>query len=110
MKRKKATVVCNLTVGGRALCKHAVRGKEGWWGGSGGTEAEKNDRAEKAALRVLTGATWVNLHVFGGGGEDGVFEVREESGYGARWSTDGSVFRGFLEPHREDGHEKGWRH
>lgn len=109
-KRRKDTVVCNLTVGGRALCKHAVRGKEGWWGGSGGTEADKNDRAEKAALRVLAGATWVNLHVFGGGGEDGVFEVREESGYGARWSTDGAVFRGFLEPHMEDGHEKGWRH
>eukprot|EP00903_Cladosiphon_okamuranus_P018210 g16751.t1 len=109
-KQKGATVVCNLTMGGRALCKHAVRGKEGWWGPSGGTEKDKNDRAEKAALRVLAGATWVNLHVFGGGGEDGVFEVREAAGYGARWSTDGLVFRGFLEPHMEDGHDKGWRH
>lgn len=109
-RRKRATIVCNLTVGGRALCKHAVRGEEGWWGGSGGTEADKNGRAERAALRVLAGATWVNLHVFGGGGGDGVFEVREASGYGARWSTDGAVFRGFLEPHMEDGHEKGWRH
>lgn len=109
-KRRRATIVCNLTVGGRALCKHAVRGKEGWWGGCGGTEADKNDRAEKAVLRVLAGATWVNLHVFGGGGEDGVFEVREGSGYGARWSTNGAAFRGFLEPHMEDGHEKDWRH
>ncbi|CAM9287081.1 unnamed protein product, partial [Hapterophycus canaliculatus] len=109
-KRRRAITVCALTVGGRALCKHAVRAKDGWWGECGGTEAEKNDRAEKIALRILAGATWVNLHVFGGGGEDGVFEVREESGYGARWSVDGTTFRGFLEPHMEDGHEKGWRH
>ncbi|CAM9885182.1 unnamed protein product, partial [Ectocarpus sp. 13 AM-2016] len=105
-----ATTVCILTVGGRALCKHAVRTREGWWGECGGTEAEKNDRAEEVTLRLLAGATWVNLHVFGGGGKDGVLEVREESGYGARWSADGAVFRGFLEPHMKDGHEKGWRH
>ncbi|CAM9310256.1 unnamed protein product [Scytosiphon promiscuus] len=109
-KRRRATTVCTLTVGGRALCKHAIRAKEGWWGEYGGTEADKNDRAEKIALRILAGATWVNLHLFGGGGGDGVFEVREASGYGARWSADGSTFRGFLEPHMDDGHEKGWRH
>ncbi|CAM9110352.1 unnamed protein product [Ectocarpus fasciculatus] len=109
-KRPRATTACILTVGGRALCKHAVRVKEGWWGEFGGTEAEKNNRAEEVTLRLLAGATWVNLHVFGGGGKDGVLEVREESGYGARWSADGAVFRGFLEPHMKDGHEKGWRH
>ncbi|CAM9100319.1 unnamed protein product [Ectocarpus sp. 8 AP-2014] len=108
--RPRATTVCILTVGGRALCKHAVRAREGWWGECGGTQAEKNDRAEEVTLRLLAGATWVNLHVFGGGGKDGVLEVREESGYGARWSADGAVFRGFLEPHMKDGHEKGWRH
>ncbi|CBJ29020.1 conserved unknown protein [Ectocarpus siliculosus] len=106
----RATTVCILTVGGRALCKHAVRAREGWWGECGGTEAEKNDHAEEVTLRLLAGATWVNLHVFGGGGKDGVLEIREESGYGARWSADGAVFRGFLEPHMKDGHEKGWRH
>ena len=109
-RKNAAAVVSKLTVGGRALCKHAVRVEDGWWGDAGGTEADKNDRAEKAVLRVLAGATWVNLHRFGGGGEGGVFEVREKSGYGARWSTDGIVFRGFLEPHMEDGHERGWRH
>lgn len=109
-KSQRATVVCNLTVGGRALCKHAVRATDSWWGGCGGTELDKSDRAEKAVLQVLAGATWVNLHVFGGGGEDGVFEVREESGYGARWSADGAVFRGFLEPHMNGGHDTGWRH
>lgn len=109
-KRGRATIVCNLTVGGRALCKHAVRAKDGWWGEYGGTEADKNDRAQRIVLQILAGATWVNLHVFGGGGEDGVFEVREALGYGARWSADGATFRGFLEPHTDDGHEKGWRH
>lgn len=109
-KRPRATIVCNLTVGGRALCKHAVRSTSSWWGGCGGTESDKNERAVKAVLQVLAGATWVNIHVFGGGGVDGVFEVREKSGYGARWSADGAVFRGFLEPHMDDGHDKGWRH
>jgi hypothetical protein len=37
-----------------------------------------------------------------------VLEVRTLEGYGARWTSDGSFFRGFLEPHMEDGHEKGW--
>lgn len=112
-KSRKTTVLCNLTVGGRALCKHSGRGKDGWWGGCGGTEADKNDRAERVVLLILATATWVNLHAFGGNGEegqDGFFEVREALGYGARWSADGAAFRGFLEPHMEDGHEKGWRH
>lgn len=109
--KKKENLVCKLTVGGRALCKHAVRGREGWWGCFGGTEADKNDRAETVVLRVLATATWMNLHAFGGkGGQDGVFEIREALGYGARWSADGVFFRGFLEPHMKDGHEKGWRH
>lgn len=31
-------------------------------------------------------------------------------GYGARWTYDGSQFRGFLEPQMVDGHDVGWRH
>lgn len=109
-QKKGGRVVCNLSVGGRALCKHAIRGREGWWGTSGGTESDKNERAEKAALHILSTATWVNIHAFGGGGQDGVVEVRQAQGYGARWSVDGTNFRGFLEPHMEDGHSRGWRH
>lgn len=36
-----------------------------------------------------------------------VFEVRTVEGYGARWSEEGTFFRGFLEPQMADGHEKG---
>lgn len=107
---RKKTPVCNLTTGGRALCKHAVRDSEGWWGRAGGTEVEKNRSAEVLALKIMATATWINLHAFGGSGRDGVWEVREALGHGGRWSADGSTFRGFLEPHREDGHERGWRH
>lgn len=37
------------------------------------------------------------------------FEVRQDAGYGARWikSDDGWVFRGFVEPPMEEGHERG---
>ncbi|CAN0402772.1 unnamed protein product [Discosporangium mesarthrocarpum] len=106
-----------LTVGGRAMCKHCHRGAEGWWGSGGGTEDEKNDAAERAVLKILRYTTWTNTHVFGGrgvGSEVGpgstTFEVREGAGYGARWSADGSRFRGFVEPHSADGHARGWRH
>lgn len=33
-----------------------------------------------------------------------ICEVRTPEGYGARWSGDGSMFRGFLEPHVEGAH------
>ena len=39
-----------------------------------------------------------------------VLEVRHEEGYGLRWLSDGSEFRGFLEPQMKDGHAVGWRH
>jgi hypothetical protein len=39
-----------------------------------------------------------------------MIEVRVMEGYGLRWTCDGSFFRGFLEPHMEDGHSKGWKH
>ncbi|CAM9481641.1 unnamed protein product, partial [Sphacelaria rigidula] len=99
-----------LAVGGRALCKHSQRGREGWWGSDGGTEADKSARARTRVLEILQTATWVNLHAFGEDWNDGVFEVRELNGYGARWSVDGTAFRGFLEPHMEDEQAKGWKH
>lgn len=30
--------------------------------------------------------------------------------YGARWTSDGKFFRGFVEPYMEDGFENKWRH
>ncbi|CAM9606116.1 unnamed protein product, partial [Ascophyllum nodosum] len=103
-------LLCKLSVGGRALCKHAIRRKDEWWGTPDGTEEDKNERARKIVLHILATATWVNIHAFGGGGQDSVLEVRQAQGYGARWSVDGAVFRGFLEPHIENGHTRGWRH
>lgn len=35
---------------------------------------------------------------------------RCSKGYGARWTIDGTKFRGFLEPQMEEGHSVGWRH
>ena len=98
-----------LTVGARALAKHSIRDKStGWWGEARGGDAEKNAAALKVLLRVLEGGVWANSHCLPGGLE--VFEVRTGEGYGARWTADGSSFRGFLEPPMVDGHEKGWHH
>ena len=59
-------------------------------------------------VRLLDNASWTNCHMLPHGVE--VFEVRVAQGYGARWSADGLVFRGFLEPVMADGHRLGWRH
>ena len=42
-----------LTVGARALSKHAHRSSEGFWGGVKGTEGEKNDHASNVAKGIL---------------------------------------------------------
>ncbi|OZJ04403.1 hypothetical protein BZG36_02396 [Bifiguratus adelaidae] len=52
-----------LTVGARALSKHWHRDRETqFWGVLTGTEDAKNEAANAALLRVLTTATWYNLH------------------------------------------------
>ena len=50
------------------------------------------------------------IETFGSTGRAHVLEVRCTEGYGARWSADGLEFRGLLEPHDPEGHEKGWKH
>jgi len=112
-----------LTVAARAAAKHAHRGSDGWFGDAAtGTAESRNARAAVIVARILAGATWWNAHdgVFAKGAEGGeeqrrtVLELRVASGYGARWMLPGGaagpVFRGFLEPHSEEGHAKGWRH
>jgi hypothetical protein len=58
--------------------------------------------------RILTNASWQNCHTLPH--SEFVFEMRVPEGFGCRWTLDASLFRGFLEPHMADGHEKGWRH
>jgi hypothetical protein len=52
-----------LTVGARALCKHAHRSSEGFWGQIKGTEAEKNEMAETIARLIIDECIWVNAHI-----------------------------------------------
>lgn len=104
----------------------------GWWGTPSGPVAGINERALALFWRVMHGATWRNLHWLPHGVL--VYEVRVPEGYGMRWSQDlgglldgearprvreecveeakGRVwmFRGFVEPMMENGHEVGWRH
>lgn len=129
-----------LMAGAKAWSKHAHRsgdpesGEErvGWWGGQPkGPVASINERALVLIDKVMDNATWRNLHwlphhVL-------VYEVRVEEGYGMRWSQDRSqlvvevdedgagesvfetlqapwMFRGFVEPMMENGHDIRWRH
>ena len=52
-----------LTVGARALCKHAHRSSEGFWGDPRGTEIVKNEYAELKAAQIIKECVWVNLHL-----------------------------------------------
>ncbi|EJD08512.1 uncharacterized protein FOMMEDRAFT_138282 [Fomitiporia mediterranea MF3/22] len=107
-----------------------------WWGNPKGPISALNDRALQLFDKIMQSATWRNLHWLPH--EVLVYEVRVEEGYGMRWSQDRStsgenvtrsdssgssredaeeeedqcrwVFRGFVEPMMENGHEVGWRH
>jgi hypothetical protein len=74
-----------------------------------GSEAQKNEHADRVIQRLIDEAMWMNIHCFGGIDESNpVMEIRTYDGYGARWSGKwrsnvfslvNVEFRGFLEPH-----------
>ena len=106
---EKHKPTANLTVGARALSKHCHRAVTSeWWGACVGSEQVKNEHANAVVMRILGDASWINIHMLPH--DLKVIEVRCAEGYGARWSHDGKVFRGFLEPQMEDGHAAGWKH
>lgn len=120
---KKRTPVCQLSVGARALMKHAHRSSEviiismhqEFWGRPIGTELQRNEIAQKIIKKMLDECIWINVHWLPH--DEHVVEVilllkhqcRIRKGYGARWKIDGK-FRGFLEPQMEAGHERKWCH
>mmetsp|Transcript_28960 Transcript_28960/g.64271 ORF Transcript_28960/g.64271 Transcript_28960/m.64271 type:complete len:338 (-) Transcript_28960:32-1045(-) len=116
--RQNAAPHDNLSVAGRARCKHAHRGSQKFFGAVKGGTREKNEAATKTIRKILRNAAWINIHTFASM-ETPTLEVRVAEGYGARWTAEWStdpvcptnvVFRGFLEPQMENGHESRWRH
>jgi hypothetical protein len=99
-----------LTVGGRALSKHAVRDSSRFWGVCTGTNDFINEEAMACLVRIIEHCVWNNVFVLPHGLM--AYEVRIGQGYGARWEFHqaGITFRGFVEPPMEDGHLKKWRH
>jgi len=100
---------------------------EGWWGIPSGPVAGINERAVAIFHKIYDNATWRNLHWLPH--QILVYEIRISEGYGMRWSQNRGeggesggihrkasgaeaewIFRGFLEPQMENGHEIGWRH
>jgi hypothetical protein len=107
-KLHKPHTKSSLTVAARALAKHAHRGTERFFGILKGSEAQKNEHADRVIQRLIDEAMWMNIHCFGGIDESNpVLEIRTYEGYGARWSgiwksdillPEDVEFRGFLEP------------
>jgi hypothetical protein len=100
--------------------KNATKASSGWWGTPSGPVAHINEKALLLFWKIINGASWRNLHwlphrVL-------VYEARVPEGYGMRWSQDQSVgddgtcegrpwiFRGYIEPMMDNGHEVGWKH
>ena len=115
-----------LTVGARAMCKHAGRASDLFWGKGQGGAGKKNSDAAALLRGLLEDAQWANVHSLPPF-DTPFFEIRNSMGYGARWglltvdaATDNLAnqkqqsivvaFRGFLEPHHVAGHETGWIH
>lgn len=91
----------------------------GWWGTASGPIPVINEKSLELFWKTMNNATWKNLHWLPH--QILVYEVRVIEGYGMRWAQDLSgvegegtekpwIFRGFLEPQMENGHELGWRH
>ena len=98
-----------LTVGAKALCKHSHRSvTDPFWPGQGGKEKDKNENAEKMLNLFLNECVWINIHLLPH--QLIIIELRIDKGYGIRWQANDGMFRGFLEPQMEDGHDKGWIH
>ena len=100
--------------------KHDGLPVQSWWGTPSGPIPHINTRALELYHRISDGASWRNLHwlphrVL-------VYEMRVPEGYGMRWAQDCTdelqeqaaqrpwIFRGFVEPMVENGHEVGWKH
>ena len=52
-----------LTTGARALSKHCIRSKDGWWGDDRGSDSLKNKKAIDVLLKVFRNAVWLNIHL-----------------------------------------------
>ena len=81
---------------------------ESFWPDQGGKEIEKNEKAEKMLNLFINECVWINIHLLPHNLV--IIELRIDKGYGIRWQVNDGMFRGFLEPQMEDGHEKGWIH
>ncbi|CDW83132.1 UNKNOWN [Stylonychia lemnae] len=100
-----------ITVGARAMQKHAPRSSEGFWGPQSGlNDRQRNENAVKTVNKVLNECIWINIHTFNSKSTINILEIRESKGYGARWSLDGCEFRGLVEPQISGGHDKKWIH
>ena len=125
-----------LTAGSRAWSKHSHRSlpipsdtaeedkqkcSSGWWGTPSGPVSLINEKSLRLFWKIMDNATWRNLHWLPH--KVLVYEVRVAEGYGMRWSQDQAdspdvvkkenqmwMFRGFVEPSMENGHELKWRH
>jgi hypothetical protein len=61
--RKQAANTSKLSVGARALTKHAHRSTEGFWGNPTGREDVKNSLANQKAEEIIRDCIWINLHI-----------------------------------------------
>ncbi|MTI32016.1 hypothetical protein [Xanthovirga aplysinae] len=85
-----------ISLAAKALSKHMERNKNTFWGKPSGSNFDKNRKAKEIILNLLNNKSWWNVFVHYQLGL--VFETRLPEGHGARWSADGKMFIGFLEP------------
>ena len=87
-----------MTTGARAWAKHVERDDSGRWPPFQGSIPEMNAQAVAIAHNILDTVLWLNTHLLPHG--VAVLEIRSTHGRGLRFLADGSIFIGFLEPHK----------
>ena len=98
---KKYNEKSKITIGARAVTKHADRNKKQnkFWSQVKGNEENRNVNSNILCLDIIANAIWISI--FNLGSNCKIIEVRNKEGYGLRWDyTDynSAYFKGVIEP------------
>ena len=98
---KKYNEKSKITVGARAVTKHADRNKNNnkFWGVVKGSEEERNINASLICLEMLANSVWISI--FNLGSNVKILEIRNKEGFGLRWDYSNNskpFFKGVVEP------------
>lgn len=104
---KPFSLKSKITVGARAVTKHADRNRESFWGNVSGNEETRNINSNLICLDIIANAAWISI--FEMNSNTRIVEIRNSEGFGLRWVYNDYFlcsFKGLVEPQWEKGKKK----